>query len=110
MLLLFLLPLLSQFWVLLVEAALFRDKNPRVGCLRAQHMVKLSVMLRESQTAFSKVVTAQELLPRDGFGCPERPSRQDQLQADSTAGLGCHEGCGNGSNTMTTGSVAGSLV
>lgn len=86
MLLLFLLPLLSQFWVLLVEAALFRDKNPRVGCLRAQHMVKLSVMLRESQTAFSKVVTAQELLPRDGFGCPERPrggtsSRQIALQA-----------------------------
>lgn len=40
-------------------------------------------------------------LPQRWVWLPERPSSQGQLQADSTAGLGCHEGCGNDSNTMT---------
>lgn len=99
-----------QFWVPLVEAALFRHTKPRVARLTAQHMVKLAVKPRASWTALSKVVTSQSLLPKDAFGCPEGPSSQGQLQADSTAGPGCHEGCGNGLNTMTTGSLDGNLV
>lgn len=106
LLLLLLLPLLSQFWVLLVEAALFRDKNPRVGC----HITHGEARC-EAQSIPDCTFQAgdNQLLPKDGFGCPERPSRQAQLQADSTAGLGCHEGCGNALNTMTTGSLDGNL-
>lgn len=88
LLLLFLLPLLSQFRVLLVEAALFRDTKPRVSCVRAQHiLVKLVVQLRASWTAHPRVFYPKMLLAAQRGQAARFSSRQPALQALVPQGL-----------------------
>lgn len=67
------------------------------------------VELRVPLTALSRVVTAQGFPPKMALAAREA-EQPGQLQADSTAGLGCHEGCGNDSNTMTMGALDGNLL